>query len=55
MDVLQDFVDANAGSTLQVSVGVHVGVVVLRVVLVEQRDVGIILHSSMVQFYTRKN
>ena len=44
MNVLQDLVDPNAGSTLQVSVRVSIGIPVLGIILVEKRDVGIVLN-----------
>ena len=50
VDVLQDLVNPEAGSGLQVPVGVGVGVVVLRVVLVEQRNVWIILWPKIDNF-----
>ena len=44
MNVLQDLVDPNAGSALQVSVRVSIGIPVLGIILVEKRDVGIVLN-----------
>lgn len=54
VDVLQDLVNPEAGSGLQVPVGVGVGVVVLRVVLVQQRNVWIILWPEIDSFCTCK-
>ena len=54
MDVLKNLVNPEARSGLQVPVGVGVGVVVLRVVLVEQRDIRVVLQAEVDSFCTRK-